>query len=173
LPRSVGNAFDSGSLFVCPQYVVVGDEVRFYYGAYSQGATGGDDYSLSSGIGLATMKRDRFVGIEPVAVSDQPTLKKPLHNVGQVTLKPMDLSKVRAIELNADAKNGSIRVEVLNEDGQRLRGFTADDVEPITGDSLRHKVKWKFEQPLPAAPRCLVRIHLDRATLYAVTLVER
>jgi hypothetical protein len=173
LARSGDNAFDSGSLFVCPQPVIAADEMRFYYGAYSQGATGGDDYSLASGIGLATMKRDRFVGIEPVALSDQPTLKKALHNVGQVTLKAMDLSNVGAIELNADAKAGSIRVEILSEGGQRIRGFTSDDAEPITGDSLRHPVVWKISRPLPAAPRCLIRVHLKNATLYGVTLVER
>jgi hypothetical protein len=173
LARSAGNAFDSGSLFVCPQPVIVGDEMRFYYGGYSQGATGGDDYSLASGIGLATMRRDRFVGLEPVALSDQPTLKKRLHNIGQVTLKPVDLHNVRGIELNADAKAGSIRVEILSEAGQRIRGFTEDDAEPITDDSLRHVVKWKKEQRLPAAPRCLIRVHLQNARLYGVTLVER
>jgi hypothetical protein len=148
---------------------MVGDEMRFYYGAYSQGATGGDDYSLASGIGVATMTRDRFVGIEPVAVSDQPTLKKPLHNVGQVTLKALDLSGVTGIELNAGAKGGEVRVELLDEDGKRLRGFTADDAVPITGDSLRHRVMWKNTQRLPAQ-RCLIRVHLEKATLYGVTL---
>lgn len=169
LQRSEGHKFDSGSLFVSAQPVTVGDEMRFYYGAYSQGATGGDDYSLASGIGVATMTRDRFVGIEPVAVSDQPTLKKPLHNVGQVTLKALDLSRVDGIELNADAKGGEVRVELLDEDGKRLRGFTADDAVAITGDSLRHRVMWKSKQRLPAQ-RCLIRVHLEKATLFGVTL---
>ena len=171
LPRGEGNAFDSGSLFVSPQPVVVGDEMHFYYGGYSQGATGGDDYSLASGIGLATMKRDRFVGIEPVAVSDQPTLKKSLHNVGQVTLKAVDLSNIAAIELNVDAQGGSIRVELLDEDGKRIRNFTAADAESVTGDSFRQQVKWKSGAALPAK-KCLIRIHLDKATLYAVTLTQ-
>lgn len=172
LSRTNGNSFDSGSLFVSPQPIVVGDEVHFYYGAYSQGATGGDDYSLGSGIGLATMKRDRFVGIEPVEVSDQATLKKPLHDVGQVTMKAIDLSGVAALELNADAKAGSVRVELLNDDGKRILNFSADDAGLITGDSFRHRVRWKTGESLPAK-KCLIRVHLQNATLYGVTLVER
>ncbi|MGZ4972697.1 MAG: hypothetical protein ACXWIU_01475 [Limisphaerales bacterium] len=172
LQRTGGNKFDSGSLFVCAQPVTLGDETRFYYGAYSQGATGGDDYSLASGIGMATMTRDRFVGIEPVAVSDQPTLKAPLHNVGQVTLKAVDLGGVAGVELNADAKDGMIRVELLDEEGKRLRGFMADDAAAISGDSVRHRVMWKATKLLPPR-KCLIRVHLDKATLYGVTLKEK
>lgn len=172
LPRTQGNKFDSGSLFVSPQFVSVGDEVRFYYGGYSQGATGGDDYSLASGIGVATMTRDRIVGIQPVAVSDQPTLKRPLHDVGQVTLKAVDLSGIDEIEVNADASSGTIRIELLAEDGKRLRGFTADDCVPLSGDSVRHLVKWKANGRLPSQ-RCLVRVHLEKATLFGVTFNTR
>ena len=59
------------------------DEIRFYYGAYSQGATGSDDIKLTTGIGLATLPRDRFAGLRPVPRSDQPTLKKPLENTAR------------------------------------------------------------------------------------------
>ena len=131
LARSEGGKFDSGALFLCAQPVVLEDEIRFYYGAYSQGATGSDDLKLTTGIGLATMRRDRFAGLQPVPRSDQPTLKKPLERIGQVTLKPMDFSGVRKLELNADAAGGSIRVEILNSDGKRVRGFSYDDASRL------------------------------------------
>jgi hypothetical protein len=53
-----------------------------------------------------------------------------------------------------------------------LRGFTADDCVPLVGDSLRHVVRWKTNGRLPAQ-KCLVRAHLEKATLYAVTFKER
>jgi hypothetical protein len=66
---------------------------------------------------MASIPRDRFAGIRPVQVSDQATLRKPLENIGQATLKPLDLAGCREITLNADAAAGSIRVELLNDEG--------------------------------------------------------
>ena len=173
LARSEGGKFDSGALFLCAQPVVLEDEIRFYYGAYSQGATGSDDLKLTTGIGLATMRRDRFAGLQPVSRSDQPTLKKPLERIGQVTLKPMDFSRVRKLELNADAAGGSIRVEILSSDGKRVRGFSYDDAIPLTGDSLRHSIRWQARQVKELPPGSyLLRLHLNNATVYALTVQE-
>ncbi len=73
--------------------------------------------------------------------------------------------------MNADAADGSVRVELLNDDGYRVRGFSRDDAVPMKGDSLRHIVAWngKTLDQLPAGPY-LLRIHLDRATVFAITL---
>ncbi|MBM3844777.1 MAG: hypothetical protein FJ405_00635 [Verrucomicrobia bacterium] len=171
LGRSDGGKFDSGAIFLCAQPVILDDEIRFYYGAYSKGATGSDDLKLTTGIGLATMPRDRFAGLKPVPRSDQPTLKKRLENIGQVTLKPMDFAGVKSLELNADAVAGSIRVEVLNSEGRRVRGFNYDEATPITGDSLRHSIRWRERgvKDLPAGNHML-RLHLDNATIYALSI---
>jgi hypothetical protein len=171
LARSGDDRFDSGSIFLCPQPVVLDDEIRFYYGGYSAGATSADNFKLTSGIGLATMPRDRFVGMQPVPRSDQPTLKKPLEKIGQVTLKPMNLSGVTNLELNADSTGGSIRVEVLDTEGRRVRSFGFDDATPLTGDSLGHPLRWQARQAkdLPAGDYML-RLHLNNATVYALTV---
>ena len=173
LSRSAAGNFDSGSIFVSAQPVVMDDEIRFYYGGYSQGATGSDDQKLMTGIGLAILPRDRFAGIKPVAISDQPTLKKPLKNIGQITLKPQDLTSVKGIQLNADASDGSIRVEILDEHGKRLRGFSAEEAIPLRGDSLRHTVGWKSHRLSELkAQHYLLRLHLENATVYALTLLQ-
>ena len=44
--------------------------------------------------------------------------------------------------MNADVK-GELRVEVLDERGQALPGYTAAECRPICSDSLRHRVRWK------------------------------
>ncbi len=173
LARSQGNQFDSGALFLCPQPIIVGDEMRFYYGAYSQGATGGDDLRLASGLGLATAPLDRFAGLQPVPRSDQPTLKAPLENIGQVTLKPVHLAGTTRLLLNADASAGAVRVELLDAAGKRVRGFSRDDAVPIKGDSLRHPVLWRSQSlaDLPAG-NYLLRLHLENAIVYALTFSE-
>ena len=170
LERGHGQAFDSGSLFVCPQAVVLEDEIRFYYGAYSQGATGSDDYSLASGIGVATLPRDRFAGVQPLPRSAQATLKKPLENIGQITLKPINFAGATALKLNADASGGTIRAELLDPDGKKIPGFTKEDALPVTGDSLRHILQWKSRRLAELDnDSCLLRLHLQNATVYALT----
>ncbi len=159
LKRSEGGQFDSGSIFLDPTPVYLDREFRFYYGAYSGGATGGDDYSFQSGIGLASMERDRFAGIRPV------------DRIGQITLKPLDLAGIRRLAINADATAGQIRVEVLDGEGRRVRGFTKDDASPLTGDRLEHSAAWNGRDLAALAPdRYMLRLHLDNAEVFAVHL---
>jgi len=94
-----------------------------------------------------------------------------METIGQITLKAIDLSNCRNITLNADAIGGSIRVEVLNSQGYRVRGFSKEDAEPIKGDSLSHDVRWNNRTVLDLADGFyLLRLHLDQATVYALTL---
>lgn len=147
--------------------------MRFYYGAYSQGATGGDDQHLTSGIGFATAPMNRFAGLQPLPRSDQPTLKAPLENIGQVTLKPVHLAGSTILLLNADASAGAVRVEVLDATGKRVRGFSREDAVPIKGDSLRHRVAWRSKSLAELAEGdYMLRLHLENATLYALTFSE-
>lgn len=167
-----GQEFESGSIFTNATPVILDDEIRFYYGAYSMGATGWDNSKQVSGVGMATIPRDRFAGVRSVALSDQATLSEPLVDTGQVTLKPLDFSSCAGITLNADASAGEIRVELLDAGGYRLPGFTRDDSVPIAGDSLRHPVRWTARGGLPRG-EAMLRIHLKRAELFAVDLVEK
>lgn len=157
LARNTAGQFDSGSLFTSSTPVFLENEIRFYYGGYSDGATGGDDYNMASGIGLATMPRDRFAGIWPQ------------EKIGQVTLKPIDFRKCETLLLNADANSGAVWCEVLEADGFRVRGFTREDAMPISGDSLRHPVRWK-EKSISQLPfgSYLLRFHLENAEIFAV-----
>lgn len=174
IQRSEPGIFDSRSVFTNSTPVILEDEIRFYYGAANMVPLMKGVKSKPgelSGVGMASIPRDRFAGIVPVPKSDQTTLlKRPLENIGQVTFKPLDLAGTREITINADASKGSIAVELLNEDGYRVRGFTRDDAVPLKGDSLRHKVAWKGQELSQLPPgRYTLRVHLDNATLYAVT----
>ena len=162
LPRSSGGQFDSGSIFTSSTPVFLEDEIRFYYGGYSEGATGGDDYNMASGIGLATMPRDRFAGI------------RPQDKIGQVTLKPMEFKNCNSISINAAAKSGAIWCEVLDADGFRVHGFAREDAVPMSGDSLRHGVRWK-EKPVSqlASGSYMLRFHLENAEIFAVSLINQ
>lgn len=161
LPMTQNGEFDSGSILTNATPIFLEDEVRYYYGGYSQGATGDTPGELVTGIGLATMPRDRFAGIRPVK------------QIGQVTLRRTDLTDVSAITVNADAARGSVRVEILDADGYRIQGFTREDAIAISGDGLRHPVLWR-EHDLADLPdgEYMLRLHLDQADVFAVTLVS-
>jgi hypothetical protein len=166
LPRSEGGGdrkFDSGSLFTNSSPVILEDEIRFYYGGYGQGATGADDNDQISGIGLATMPRDRFASVEPM---------DPRGQIGQITLKPIDLSGVKSITVNADAgAGGSIAPELLDSRGYRVRGFTREEAKPMLGDSLRHAVEWKGRSLNDLPPGAyMLRLLLKSAKVFAVTV---
>ncbi len=193
LERGTEGTFDAATLLTNGTPLLVGDEMWFYYGGYRGTAIGGvgldrqvigaKDYF--SGIGLAVMKKDRFVAVVPdpetslrnslkvsreTAGKEVAKASKP-NTMGQITLRPLDLRDIRRITINADATQGQIAVEVLNEDGFRVRGFSKDDAIPVTGDSLAAPVQWKERHLGHLKPgRYLLRIHLDNAKVYACTL---
>jgi hypothetical protein len=160
LPVDGGTSFDSGRIWSSSTPIVLDDEIRFYYGAYEH-PWNTSPKDPKSGIGLATMKRDRFVAL------------RPIEDIGQVTLKPIRLASLEGITINADGSKGSVRVELLNEDGYRVAGFTKNDAVPITTDALRHRVAWKPSDAKFAPGNYIVRVHLDRADLFAIMVPEK
>lgn len=160
LPVDGKTAFDSGRIWSSSTPVILDDEVRFYYGAYEH-PWNTSPKEPKSGIGLATMKRDRFAAV------------RPIEQVGQVTLKPMRLESHEGITVNADASKGAVRVELLTEDGYGLSGFTRADAVPITTDGLRQLVAWSSGAQAKLLPgNYVIRVHLDRADLFAVTVPD-
>ncbi|MEK7676157.1 MAG: hypothetical protein AAB676_10040 [Verrucomicrobiota bacterium] len=132
--------------------IVVGDDLRFYYGGrmYRHGPYAGPDQGPEkSGIGFATVKRDRFVALESS------------FNGGEIVTKPVRL-KSAALRLNAKSDFGEIRVEVLAPDGQVLATSA-----PIQRDGLDLAVEWNVSFPLPSVPVAL-RFKLTNARLFAL-----
>lgn len=183
IPRGTPDRFDAGSILTNAYPVILEDKILFYYGAYRGTAVGGSGLNRQvagstdyfSGVGLATTPRDRFVVVRPDPDAPVKEQKKGgpklVNTIGNVTLKALDLAGATEILVNADATGGTVRVELLTEDGYRLRGFTKDDAEPITGDGLRLAARWREKtlRDLPAG-RHLIRVHLENAGLHAVTI---
>lgn len=185
IPRGAPGHFDAGSILTNGTPIVLENEIRFYYGAYRGTAVGGKGLNRQvpgssdhhSGIGLAVTPRDRFVAVEvnpeaPVWNQKKDRPKIP-NTLAHVTFRPLDLTNVSRITLNADATIGSVRLEVLNEDGYRLRGYTREDARPLLGqDALAFEATWKDQSLRDLPPgRYQLRVHLEKARLFAVTLL--
>lgn len=190
IPRGGEKAFDSGFVLTNGNPITVGDELWFYYGG-NRGLVrfpNPPDKNASrkttewgSGIGLAKMKRDRFVAVQPdprIALRNwnpnDPEKKPepPANTLGQVTLKPRDLTGKKELLVNARTnEGGAVRVEILNEDGYRLHGFTKDDAVPLSGDKLDFAAAWKEKSLADLQPgKYQIRVFLDNAALFALTL---
>lgn len=167
IPVGKPGAFDTARIWSNATPVVLDDEIRFYFGgAENPWGFGGQPQEWGSkkkmpqtGIGLATLPRDRFAGL------------KPLERIGQITLKPRSLAGVKSITVNTSAVKAAVRVELLDPEGYRIPGFTKADAVPITGNHLRQAATWKEHDlsKLPAG-EVMIRLHLDRAEVFAITL---
>jgi hypothetical protein len=132
--------------------IMVGDELRFYYGGrmYRHSPyVGPDKGPEKSGIGFASIKRDRFVALEAS------------FDGGEILTKPVTL-KGATLHLNAKSDFGGIIVEVRDANA-RLLARSA----PIQRDGLDIPVKWSAGFDYPDAPVTL-RIQLKNARLFAL-----
>ena len=175
LKRSPGEQFDSGCILTNADMVIEGREMRFYYGAYSSGAIGGGSNitgdKQKSGVGLVSLPLDRFAGLRSEPQPPTPKVKAP-PDIGQITLKPLDLSGRTEIYLNADTRVGAVWGEILDERGFRIPGFEKASCVPLKKkDTTRYRFTWK-DKKLSDLPKgsYLIRLHLQSATVYAVTL---
>jgi hypothetical protein len=104
----------------------VGDEVYLYYGGYARGHK--VERFTERQIGLARLPRDRYVSRAAGAAG------------GRLRTRPVRLNG-SALTVNAKVE-GELRVRLLDEQGQPVKGFDWMDGAPLRGDSLAHPVRW-------------------------------
>jgi hypothetical protein len=174
IPRGPAGQFDCGSILSNANLIIEGDQMRFYYGAYSSGAVGGGADIVGdqqkSGVGLATLPLDRFAGVRTESPGAPATGKAP-PEIGQVTLKPIDLAGTTEISINANAAGGAVWGELLDENCFRVPGFDKANSSPLKEDALRFPLQWKDKKISELPPgRYHLRLHLQKAEVFAVTL---
>lgn len=90
---------------------------------------------------------------------------------GTMLSKPMTFSG-NHLQLNYRAldESGSIRVQISDENGAPLEGFSADDCIALTGDSVKQTVKWKGGHDLSelAGKPVQVQFFLKNAELFSM-----
>lgn len=109
--------------------VQVGDKIFILYTANTVVKDG-------ARIGLAKVQRDRWAAIEPVS------------QVGVLQTRPMYWAN-RTLEVNADARRGSLRAELLDHYGKPIPGFTLADADRFSGNSFSQTMSWKGVRALP------------------------
>lgn len=129
-----GGAIDTGQVLAASRPQVHGEELWFYYTGLNHRFQTDDPYR--GAIHLAKLKRDRFAYL----ASDE--------KGGFVETRALSFEGSQLF-VNADASNGELRVEVVNERGRQvLEGWTQDQCRSIRGDHLVTEVKWNGQQDL-------------------------
>ena len=158
VPRGPDGAFDKDIVLPASTIVTHADKHWIYYaGANERHGNEQVKFDRKHAIGLATLRLDGFVGLSAG------------ENEGTVVTKPFKLDGNKLL-VNVDAHGGEVSVDVLDEAGQPLVGFSGEDGQPATKkDELRWQPQWKKHTDLSALRNKVVRLkfRLRDAKLYS------
>ena len=155
--------WDSGNLQWNSAPVFLDDEIRYYYAASNiRHVSRWEEQPGRFGVGIASLKPDRFIAL---VTGDQPAV---------VYMRRFSI-KSPEVYVNANvARDGAVRLELLDEESQPLPGFELSRCAPITGDSLLHSVRWEGEPDLTEIVGRPIRwrLHATHARVYAVWMTD-
>ena len=154
IPTGAPGRFDEGMILaVANAPVEVGNEMWIYYAAFNTGH-GATMPPKRATIGLATWRRDGFVSLDGGASG------------GEVETVPLE-TEAGALYVNANASRGSLRVEVLDESGVVVPGYSREECSPVEGDGIRLRVRWRERSLLPAGSSIRLRFLPVNAQLFS------
>jgi hypothetical protein len=163
IPRGGDGAFDKDLLIPASTVVTHDDRHWLYYsGADERHGTPDVVFNRTLKIGLATLRLDGFVGL--VAGDEQAT----------VATRPFRLEGT-GLEVNVDATEGTAAVEILDEQGMPVPGYSGDAaISLANADELRWQPEWKEKRDLAALRGNVVRLRflLRQAKLYSFRVTE-
>lgn len=89
---------------------------------------------------------------------------------GEMITKPLIFDGNKLIINYATSAIGSVRVEIMDQDGKAIPGFSLDDCPEIYGDEIEKIVEWKGKRDLSALSGKVVRLRfvLKDADLYSI-----
>lgn len=133
----------------CGVCVTVGDSLYFYYSAWEASSTNAYD---TARIGLATMRRDGFVSMD---------------GSGELLTRKLEVADGRS-RLFVNAK-GTVKAEILDENGNAYPGFSMEDCIAFSGDSTCAMLAWKNGNDLSflSGKPFRVRFETSEAELYS------
>lgn len=157
-------AFDCGMILGPADPVLWEREMWFPYGGFPI-RHDSKETDWESAIGMATLRLDGFAAWEAGAES------------GELVTHPF-LCNGDRVFINAEAQNGSVAVEVLDENGNPVKGFETKSGRAISTDTLVKEgdgwVQWKKEKDLHRlqGKQIQLRFTLRNARLYSFRVAD-
>ncbi len=153
-------SWDAGMVLPAESPVLVGEEMRFYYGGFRLP----HDTKLENiaAIGLAVSERDRLVGVRPVSTAP-----------GVLMTRPFTPPKESTLIVNAIIQQ-ELRAELRSDGNQVLAGFSFADCEPVTKSGFARVVTWKGRTISDVATSDIrVVFRLTGAELYCFDIIRQ
>jgi hypothetical protein len=158
IARGPDGSFDKGMLQPSSQIITRGDQHFIYYtGQYCQHHCPASARKEPGKIGLAKLPLDRFI------------CQKAGDKVGTITTNPFKLAGDK-LHVNVDARDGWVQVELLDETGREIPGFSGKAAARHRAkDELRLVPQWKSRGDLSPLKGKTVKLKftLQNAKLYA------
>ena len=156
--------FDSKWIWALPEPVRMGDELWIYYFGTNENHSMVLDPASArrkTAISRAILRLDGFMSADAA------------YEGGTLTTPSMVFSGSH-LELNLDTSAGGMaRVEILDERGKPISGFTSLDTDELNGNSVRMRVSWRGSQDVSklAGKPVKLRFELRNCKLYAFQFV--
>lgn len=165
LSLGLEGSFDSKMVWALPNPVIMDDEIWIYYAG---GNTDHDGYVDSmavgplSGIGLAVMRLDGFVSADANYTGGEFTTRLIVFE-----------GNTLIVNINTGG-GGSLQVEILDESGKPIKGFTQADSELLIGNSVKLPVTWRnnYDVSELAGRPVRLRFIMRDCKLYAYQFVK-
>ena len=184
-PRGEGT-WDAYMVTIPSKPVEVGDELYVFHGGsrnhhdwWITGAREGltapeatDMSQVEYALGLAKLRLDGFVSLDAGPARRGILVTRPLISGGT------------ELVVNARCKEGgSIAAEIVDVHDEVFPGFSREECDAFSGDSVRHTVSWQGRTELPAVPTGRaaypdpemlrfrkIRFYMENAELYSFTI---
>ena len=157
IPHGKMGSWEQGNLQCASAPVFLDDEIRYYYAGTTQSHCSGWELKpQTAGLGMASIKPDRFVAL----TADD----KPAEFVTYVFKLPCPDVYVNA----KTAKDGWVKVELVDSSRNPIPGFSGDQSKPITGDGTALPVKWTSRKAKPVGEAVRLRVTAKNASVYSL-----
>jgi len=150
-------AFDSGMVLAPTDPIVTDTQLIFYYGGFNLKHYEPMSQPWSSAIGRATLRRNGFASWDSLPGETGVLLTQPL------------VIASGTLTVNADAQDGRLRVEVLDEAGQVIPGFSGE----LSEDTSRYtQCRWPIVSVGQLAGQTVrLMFYLENARLYSFSFL--
>ena len=145
--------------------IVNDDELWFYYTGFEGDESKAGYDSASNGMyanastGLATLRRDGFASMNAI------------NTTGTLTTEAVTFNG-KYLFINAEAENGSVKAEILDENGNVIEGYSLDDCIAVTKDTTKAMLKFPKDLSSLSGKNVKFRFTVENGKLYSFWITD-